>query len=147
MDTGHSGNRIAVLGPCIRADASSGGQRLADEPRGVIVLIDRCEPTRSYLVRCLKDATDGAHVIAFASATEWLQAAGYRPRPSVVPLCNSGCENPESEIEADLLQLANLVDVPVIAIPGADAASHQDTLLSQLASTDGSASWEALNSA
>jgi len=117
-------------------------RRVADDSRGAIVLIDRCEPARSYLVRCLEDATNGIPVIAFASVTEWFQATGYRPQPRVILLCNSGCEKSESEIEADLLQLANLVDVPVIAIPGADTANRQDALLSQLASTDGHAPWE-----
>ena len=57
---------------------------LVDGGCGPIVVIDRCEPARSYLVRCLEEATDGAKVVAFASALQWLQVAKGYPQPKAV---------------------------------------------------------------
>ncbi len=94
-----------------------GEQHTADGGCGPIVVIDRYEPARSYLVGCLEEATDGAKVVAFASALQWLQVAKGYPQPKVVLICNSGRDNLEGEITEDLSLLADLADAPVIALP------------------------------
>ena len=96
-----------------------GGQHTADGDCGPIVVIDPCEPARSYLVRCLEEATDGAEVVAFPSALQWLQVAKGYSQPKVVLICNAGRGNPEGEITEELSLLADLADVPVIAVPTA----------------------------
>jgi len=141
------GDGTAVAELCDRAGRSGWSGQPIGGRRGPIVVIDRCEPARSYLVRCLEEATDGAHVIAFASAAHWLQVATDCPRPRVVLFCNSGREDPDSEIENELSLVANLVDVPVIAVPGAVVAAHYHAPGSQVATSDGPASCEMLNSA
>jgi hypothetical protein len=112
------------------------GQRTTDRGCGPIVVIDRCEAARSYLARCLEEATDGANVIAFANAAQWLQVARGFSRPKVILICNSGDEDAEGQITRDQSLLANLTDVPAIAVPAADA---------RIATFDGPASGQVLN--
>ncbi|TPQ31024.1 hypothetical protein C2U70_25380 [Bradyrhizobium guangdongense] len=86
-------------------------------------MIDRCKSTRSYLVKCLEEATDGAEVIAFPSASKWLEAAQDHERPKVVLVCNSGHDGRDGPIVEDLSLLSDLTDVRVIVLPGAGAAA------------------------
>jgi hypothetical protein len=90
------------------------------------VVIDRCAAARSYLVDCLEEATDGATIVAFASASHWLRVAHGYPRPKVVLVFNSGYQHAEGKIENDRSLLANRADVPVISVPNADAAAIAD---------------------
>lgn len=94
-----------------------GEQHTADGGCGPIVVIDRHEQARSYLVGCLEEATDGTKVVAFASGLQWLQVAEGYPQPKVVLICDSSRDNPEREIIEDLSLLADLTDAPVIALP------------------------------
>jgi hypothetical protein len=114
------------------------GQRTTDGGCGPIVVIDRCEAAQSYLARCLEEATGGANVVAFANAAQWLQVAHGYLRPKVILICNSGHEDFEGQIARDLSLLASLTDVPVIAVPNADA---------RIAAFRGTASGQVLNRA
>jgi hypothetical protein len=90
---------------------------------GPIVVIDRCAAARSYLVDCLEEATSGANIVAFASASQWLEVAQGYPRPKVVLIFNSGYRNPKERIESDRSLLANRVNGPVIAVPNVDVVA------------------------
>lgn len=87
------------------------------------MVIDRCPAARNYLIDCLEEATDGATIVAFASASQWLRVAQGYPRPKVVLIFNSGYQNAQGAIENDRSLLANRADVPVISVPNADAAA------------------------
>ena len=116
------GNTSVERRPRVRRPGPATRHR-ANEYCGPIVVIDRCPAARSYLVDCLEEATDGATIVAFASASQWLRVARGYPRPKVVLIFNSGYQNAEGAIENDRSLLATRADTPVIAVPNADAAA------------------------
>ena len=95
-------------------------QYTADRGGGPIVVIDRCEPARSYLVRCLQEVTDGANIVAFANVTQWFQAAQGYKRPKVILICNSDHEDQGDGIAHEPSPHENFTDVPVFLVPNTD---------------------------
>ena len=95
-------------------------QYAAGRGGGPIVVIDRCEPARRYLVRCLQEVTDGTNIIAFESVFQWFQVAQEYRRPKVILICNSDHEDVGGGIAHDLSPRENLADVPVFLVPNTD---------------------------
>jgi hypothetical protein len=91
-----------------------GKPHAADGDGGPIVVIDRCEPARSYLVRCLQEATSGGQVVAFASLRQWLQVARGYPRAKVILICDSSHDGPDGCFTEPLPLPTR---IPVIAVP------------------------------
>lgn len=113
-----------------------GKRRAADGQGGPIVVIDRCEPARSYLVRCLQEATRGGQVVAFASLRQWLQVAQSYPRAKVILICDFSHDDPDGGIAE---QLSLSARVPVIAVPNTDtptALTEWPCRSSQIATRD-----------
>ena len=110
------------------AECGTGADRLgcvrqsaADRDGGpIVVVIDRCEPARSYLVRCLQEVTDGVNIVAFATVRQWFQVAQGYKRPKAILICNSNHDDPGGEITEDLSPRENFADVPVFLVPNTD---------------------------
>jgi len=120
-----TGNLVAPDAGIASAKREAGAHRegsvrqyIADRGGGPIVVIDRCEPARSYLVRCLQEVTGGTNIVAFANVHQWFQVAeGYR-RPKIILICNA-----DREDEGDTHEFSsseNFADVPVFLVPNID---------------------------
>ena len=122
-----TGNLVAPDAGIAATERGAGAQRLgsdrqyiADRGGGPIVVIDRCEPARSYLVRCLQEVADDANIVAFANVNQWFQVAPRYKRPKVILICTSDHDDPGGEITQDLPPRETFADVPVFLVPNTD---------------------------
>jgi DNA-binding NarL/FixJ family response regulator len=100
---------------------SSAGLGLARGGRkGKIVIIASEFLIRDCLARCLQ-GSNGYVIEPLATVAEWIDVRATQPPPSLILLCVLGRSHDSSEIERDLLALAQLgSNVPVVLLSDVD---------------------------
>jgi DNA-binding NarL/FixJ family response regulator len=90
-----------------------------------LVVIDRRTLFRDCLARCLRTADANHVVLAFASVTEWLEAAPHHPPAGVIVLCTLGSDHAYTEAARDLALLSSAhTDVPLVLVSDGEDVDH-----------------------